>query len=149
MLPVRGIVARGERFADLAFHRVSCIPSAFATASPFYLKPGRYISKLLAPFNSTHHGQPSRTIKRSKEKAGVGAKRQRCTPLTLSKEQLSDSDPTTEKRPQDIKKEGPRQVRRSARISRLQKNSENRKPKQRHSSLSPEEAYTHSFWYAT
>ncbi|KAI9874229.1 MAG: hypothetical protein M1830_010044 [Pleopsidium flavum] len=43
------------------------------------------------------------------------------------------------KRPQGIKKEGPRQFRRSARIARLQKSSEDRRPEQRHSSLSTEE----------
>jgi hypothetical protein len=37
------------RFAGLAFHRLSCKPSAFATGSPFHFKPDGYISKLLAP----------------------------------------------------------------------------------------------------
>lgn len=56
----------------------------------------------------------------------------------------------TETRPRGIEKEEPRRVRISAHlegISQLQKGSEDRKPEQRNTSLSMEEACTHSLWY--
>jgi hypothetical protein len=56
--------------------------------------------------------------------------------------------PSTGKAPQGIKKERPRQTRRSARILRLQMNGEERKLERRHSYLSAKEVYTYSFWYS-
>jgi len=97
-------VYAGKRFAGLAFHRLSCEPSAFATGSPFHLKSGGYISDLLAlwiPLTMATHLDSSRAQMkpRASKQSDQGTRR------SLVYSTLTRSDPSQESSLKVLRKE--------------------------------------------